>query len=267
MSQAELSPDHFAQFLIEFCNARIPVLGVNFQGYEVTLPQSWPYVEAVFAAAKARDVERSLITNGMLIHKWADRIRELDVSRVTVSLDGSSASANDPLRGFSGAFDATTKSVKWTTARDPEFGARLAVASTIHSEANFRSLRKMPQLLKRMGVPRWVLGFAVRLVEETAQPVLPTSTLAVWLHDLQTLGEAAGIPTHINDELGVLSGEATESPATKSVFDCDYLYRLDPLGHVRSGRRLLEVWDERFAPKWIPGQSTAPVVAGYRKTS
>ena len=78
VSAIGLSPEDYVRFVSDFVDAAIPILTVNFQGYEVTLPESWPYVEAVFGYAAQHNLPRAFVTNGMLLHKWTDRVLALE---------------------------------------------------------------------------------------------------------------------------------------------------------------------------------------------
>ena len=47
-----LSPDDFRQFAARFLEVGVPVRTITFQGFEVTLPRSWPYLIPVFRASE-----------------------------------------------------------------------------------------------------------------------------------------------------------------------------------------------------------------------
>ena len=89
VSEVGLAPADYGLFVEQFVEAKVPIRSVTFQGYEVTLPASWPYLEVAFAVAREHEVARDFITNGMLLHKWTDRVEALDPQRISVSLDGS----------------------------------------------------------------------------------------------------------------------------------------------------------------------------------
>ena len=44
----DLTPEDYVKFASDIYDAGIPIQAISFQGYEVTLPRSWPYLEAVF---------------------------------------------------------------------------------------------------------------------------------------------------------------------------------------------------------------------------
>ena len=152
--------DDYARFVECFVEAGIDVRAITFQGYEVTLPASWPYLEATFTVGQRFGLRRSFITNGMLLHKWTNRIVSLAPHRITVSIDGSSSEVNDPIRGIRGAFRATTMSVRRMLGSAPKLGPRLAIASTLFGEENYASLLGVPVLARELGVTRWMVSAA-----------------------------------------------------------------------------------------------------------
>ena len=265
-----LEPADYATFVRQFVQARVPIASVTFQGYEVTLPRSWPYLEAAFEVAREFDLCRSFITNGMLLHKWTDRIREIDPTRLTVSLDGASARVNDRHRGLDGAFDATVHSLRQLVEAVPSLVPRIAVASTLYDEDNASSLLKMPRFLSELGISRWVLTPHLRMEGDRARTVRPAAWTARWFRQFEEVATSHAIRCHINDEFGFFDQElrqlSTAEPwpklNIKRIFDPRFLLRIDPLGHIRSGASILEPWSPD-SPRWDPKTDNAVDVAGY----
>ena len=267
VTRFDLEPRHYAHWLEQFVAAGIPILSISFQGYEVTLPRSWPYVEAVFATARRHGLRRSFVTNGMLLHRWTDRIVDLSPARVAVSLDGSSAEVNDRIRGLEGAFDATWRSTRRFLERAPEFRDRLAIVSTLYGQRNFPSLLSMPQLLRDAGVSRWIVSCELRLRQRTVQPSHPTRLLSNWFAELRRAAEAANLRFHVSDEFGLLEGEERVRTQARHLFNLDFLYRLDPTGGVRTGSDVLHTWDDARVRRWNPCTDDAVDVSGHRAAS
>ena len=234
-----------------------------FQGYEVTLPRSWPYVEAVFQLAQEHGIRRGFITNGMLLHKWTGRLVALDPQHVTVSLDGATAVENDRLRGLEGAFAATVNSVRCSLAAAPQLLSRLAVASCVYDEANFRSLLRMPELLRDLGIAHWALSWELRRDGDTARPVQPRAVVFRWLSALKEAADATGVAFHTSDDHGVLEESDREALSARSVYNLSFMYRLDPLGYVRTGDELLDAWSPKAARRWDPERDNAVDIVGY----
>lgn len=261
----ELTPADFAHFVTQFIEAKVPVGAVMFQGYEVTLPRSWPYLEAVFDVANDSGVPTSFITNGMLLDRWADRIDALDPAAITISLDGADAETNDRLRGLTGAFDASLRSVRSFLEKVPRYRSRLSIASTLYDEDNVRSLREMPAVLQDLGVSKWQLGYELYLQHGRCAPVQTPATLVAWAETLAQAATAKGIAFYTSDEFDTLADVDTRSVPIRRLFDPDLLYRIDPLGYVRSGRSMLEVWSEDATTRWDPACDDAVTVAGYNR--
>ena len=241
----------------------------TFKATRVTLAPSWPYLEAVFAVGQRHNIRRSFITNGMLLHRYADRVRALDPVRVAVSLDGASPEANDSLRGLPGAFATTVASLEKFLRKAPRMRDRLVVCSCLYTPKNVRSLLDMPRLLARLGVERWALSFELGARGRKVGPVQSAATLRQWIAPLQEAARAEGIQCHVNDEFDFLERDThayeRSGITTHRVFNPERLYRLDPLGFVRSGRALLEVWDAASARRWNPRSDNAVEVTGYPK--
>ena len=263
----ELSPSDYAQAVEQLVGADIPILSASFQGYEVTLPKSWPYVEAVFAVAKRHGIRRSFITNGMLLDRWADRIRALEPSRIAISLDGADPVAHDRLRGLPGAFLAATRAIGRFIEAAPSFRSRLSVASTLYDEANFRSLQEMPKLLTSLGVSRWVLGFELAVRNGVEVPVQSKSTLVGWLSALQSAAAEYDLRFHINDEFGFFQdGTKSSVLSAKGLFDPSFLLRVLPTGQVHVGSEVVREYRPRPSRLWHPDRNHISDVMGYYRT-
>ena len=261
-----LSPRDYALFLTQFFDAGIPVLSVKFQGYEVTLASSWSYVEAVFRVAQERGVRRSFITNGMLLHKWVDRIRDLGVARITVSLDGATPEVNDAVRGLPGAFRATTGSLRRLLDAAPEYRERVAIYSLLRGTSNFESLLEMPAVVRDLGLTRWIVGVELAIQEGEVRPVLAYGEVIPLLDKLQTAAERHAVHFHVSDEYRALPRDQTQSLAVISTANPQFFYRVNPTGHVHTGRGLFERWDPERLPLWDPKTSNAVETVRYEET-
>ena len=245
-----LRPADYALVIERFVDAGVPVRSVTFQGYEVTLPRSWPYLEAAFRSARSRDIPRDFITNGMLLSRWIEPIQALDPHRITVSLDGADASANDALRGIAGAFDATLGSLTKLISSLPEFAPRLAIASTLYPEANYTSLKEIPALLRALGIQRWSVGWELTMHGHHLIPSHDYETLCIELFDLKTRAEQAGIEFHASDDLGLFQEPDRSRVGARSPTKAMQLLRFDPSGHVRIGDDLGLEWNASKTLRW-----------------
>ena len=259
----ELSPDDYVLIVRQILEADVPILSIAFQGYEVTLPRSWPYVEAVFEEANRHNLRKSFITNGMLLHKWTDRIQTLQPDRITVSLDGADPEINDPIRGLDGAFHATTSSLRRFIEAAPDLRERLKVTSTLFDDANADSLRRMPALLRELGIPLWSITVELHLVNGREQPAQPLPTLQRWIEPLRGAADAGGIDIQITDLFGFLGEDGTETTERK-LYGANFLVRVEPAGFVRVGEEIIEAFDPENARRFHPGAQHILDVIDYR---
>ena len=266
--ERSLSPEDFGRFVSAFVQAQIPIKMVTFQGYEVTLPESWPYVRSVFRVCQTHGIPRGFVTNGMLLHKRTQELVAFDPSRVSVSLDGASPEVHDPIRGLPGAFDATVSSLSRLLRQVPAFRKKLSVTSTLFGETNFDSLRDLPPILANLGIPIWAVTIESTVLHGRQRPAHEADQATEWFAKLR---EAAGVHHlrfYVSDELGHFRSARTvegRRVELKHVFDPGFLYRVEPSGHVRVGEELLRSWDASAARAWRPDRDDPVEVVGYRE--
>ena len=260
-----LSPQDYARFVGRFVELGVPVRAVTFQGYEVTLPRSWPYVEEVFRLCQRHGIPRSFITNGMLLDRRADSLRELGPRRITVSLDGSSPGVHDPIRGLAGAFKATTEGIRRFSARAPGLRERLAVASTLFGEENLESLLSLPRVLRGLAIDRWMVSIETRVVEGQQRPAYALDEADHWFRALAEAASVHEIQLQINDELGHFRTPSESDPnyRLERVIEPEFLYRLYPDGSVRVGEEILEEWNSASSRRWDPATDDPLEVVDY----
>jgi len=85
-----------------------------------------------------------------------ERVRDLGVSRVALSLDGPDAETHDFLRGFRGTFDRTMDILR--TAQDVGLSVQVNTSVTRHTAPKLRELAPM---LADVGVVQWSVFFLV----------------------------------------------------------------------------------------------------------
>ena len=266
----ELAPRDYARFVRQFLDRGIPIQAITFQGYEVTLPSSWPYLEAVMADAQKRGIRRGFITNGMMLHKWTDRIAAMGPMRVCVSLDGATPAANDPIRGLPGAFHTTVRSIRKFLDEAPQCATWMAVNSCLYDEANFRSLLQMPRLLRSLGIPRWSLAVELRVEQGRQRPAHAKGVVRGWLEQLEKASTAEGIRVHFNDEFAFFGHDRRDPDGlflAKRLLQPELLYRVWPTGHVGVGPEVLQAWDAKNVRRWNPETDDAVEIVGYWRTA
>jgi Fe-coproporphyrin III synthase len=121
---------------------RAGTVKVHFSGGEVFLhPDIFPILERAVSCG----FQVNLTSNGTLLDK--EKIRNLagiGVHRITLSLDGASASTHDAVRGVPGSFRKTVKSI----GRIAEKGKKVRLGvNTVACRANWRELDNVHNLL------------------------------------------------------------------------------------------------------------------------
>lgn len=93
----------------------------------------------------------------LLDREKMERLRDLDIQIVSVSLDGATAELHDRIRNVPGTFDATIRVIE-TAA---EVGLRLQVNSTI-MKSNLEQLADIFHLVRERGAVAWEAFFLIR---------------------------------------------------------------------------------------------------------
>ena len=242
VKQFDLRPEDYVKFAWDFYEAGIPIRGISFQGYEVTLPQSWPYAEAVFKKFGELGIPQSFVTNGMLLHRYAKRIKDLNLSRIVVSIDGSDEITNDKLRGLPGALKATTRSVGRFLEIVPQYAEIIAIASVIYGDENADSLVGMPKLIRDLGLERWMISS--ELITSSKGHLKPKEIRKDIVERCREAAEKEGVRLFFSDEFGYMDKNDNRIHI-KQLQQKDALFRLLPTGHVCRGERILGTTPEK----------------------
>ena len=92
----------------------------------------------------------------LVTHDRMERVRDVGISRVALSLDGPDAATHDCLRGFKGTFDRTMDILR--TAQDVGLSVQVNTSVTRHTAPKLRALAPM---LEELGVVQWSVFFLV----------------------------------------------------------------------------------------------------------
>lgn len=238
----DLDSDDYSKFVHDFHRHGYTIKTLSFQGYEVTMPDSWKYVESVFRVGKDLDIKRSFITNGMLLHRYADRIEYFDPARISISIDGADKQTNDRHRGLRGSFDVTIKSVQRFLNKAPNFADRLAVISVLYGKENFGSLMRMPKLLRSIHIKKW--GIALEIERDADGRLGYRTQSEETVEALRQLQEAASeeeIDFFVGDEFGLLKNDEDSQLRICRIPQTLDFCRLLPSGHVYWGEDSMRV--------------------------
>jgi len=163
------------------------VAGLSFSGGEpLTNKDFWNVAE--YAASKGFYI--SVATNGTLItEKVAERLKEVGVRYVEVSLDGTSAEIHDKFRGVNGAFERAVNGIE--NARDA--GLSTGIATTV-THYNLDELPEMIEVGRRLKVDRFIVfnfiptGRGEDIIREDLSPE-EREELMQYLYDEWKMGE------------------------------------------------------------------------------
>jgi radical SAM protein with 4Fe4S-binding SPASM domain len=142
----ELSTDQAKEVLeklSKLCGVGLPAL--SFSGGE---PLSRKDFFELAAYAKKRVGYLSIASNGTLVTRDnAERIKDIGVDYLEISIDGASPQVHDSFRGIPGAFEMAMRGVK----NSLEAGIDTCIATVLHRD-NVAELDKIVGLTKQLGV-------------------------------------------------------------------------------------------------------------------
>lgn len=139
-------------------------------------------------AAHGRDLGLRMVMspNGTLITpESAEKMKEVGIMRVSISLDGSSPQVHDAFRRVNGAFEGALRGISYL--RDAGIGFQINTTVTKH---NLHDLENILQLVQDIGAEAWHVfllvptGRAENMKEEEITPEQYEETLN-WLYEVQ----------------------------------------------------------------------------------
>ncbi|MFI1256106.1 cytosylglucuronate decarboxylase [Streptomyces netropsis] len=134
---------------------------VRFTGGEPLMHQD---VVELVRAGTAAGMRMSVITNGMLLPRLADRLAEAGLAQVIVSLDGGSGATHDLYRRSPGMFDNGLRGLRAATA----LGV-LPRVNTVVGPHNYTEMPRLQEVLTEAGVRQWELS-ALKLERSIVYP-------------------------------------------------------------------------------------------------
>lgn len=156
----ELTTEEIFQVIDELYNTG--VLSITFTGGE---PLMHPHIFELMEYAHKKPLTVVLFTNGTLLTEdVVQKLKELTVYRVNVSIDGPDAGTHDTFRGVQGAFEKTMQGVTLLQRAGINIHA-----STSLTRQNYKRVKEMLSLLEEVGVTDsklWPPTFSGRSEEE-----------------------------------------------------------------------------------------------------
>ncbi|MEZ5935331.1 MAG: radical SAM protein [Alphaproteobacteria bacterium] len=249
-----LQPNDYVSYINEIESKHGEVSNLCIQGYEPLLPDSFPYTRAILSTGQWLNIPTSLVTNGTHLAQWVDELAVLAPGRISVSLDAAEAEAHDRQRGKQGAFASTVEGLK--KAVDSLPAATELVVTSVLIPKRRAQLDAMPELLKEIGVKRWVVTALQKVGKDRpGGPVGEREKILADLRILRDRAEAAGIDFKVDDEFdGLASGGSAddfEMNRIRRLQNPDGVYRLVPDGRCSKGADILKPLSDD-TPRWDP---------------
>ncbi|MEM9627059.1 MAG: radical SAM protein [Pseudomonadota bacterium] len=255
-AQSALKPKDYAHF-VERAAAGGPVAAVCIQGYEPLLPEAMAYTRAILRTGRRLGIPTSLVTNGVELAPAVDELAALGIGKIAVSIDAADAASHDRQRGKAGAWAAAIEGLRRAVSKLPDT-TELTVTSVLIPKRRHQ-LEGMPELLKGLGVKRWVVN-ALRKIEpgRSGRPWGNRSTILEDMTVLQRLAERHGIDFCVDDEFDTLRQDdlgddvaRIEALRVRRLERPSGVFRLLPDGRCSLGREILEQVGPD-TPKWDP---------------
>jgi MoaA/NifB/PqqE/SkfB family radical SAM enzyme len=253
----EFTTADFRSLLEQF--VALGVAGVALTGGEVTLR---PDIHELLDLSRRAGLDTILVTNGLTLERHIDRIVELGVGTVNVSLDGADPATHDAIRGVPGAFAQTTANIRRLVERARTARAPTEVAiSTVLQTANASraQLDALLHFLADLGIGRVIFcpvhGFDCGRQEAEVGKIVPGHDLGRFLreHPLRSiidnsdwyLSRLTGVIASRRPPDGCVAGYTTLFVDWElNLYPCKaFLEVRKPLASLRrDARSLAEIW-------------------------
>lgn len=190
----ELSTEECQRVLDELASFDHPPVVVLSGGDAFMRPDLFDLVEYGSSLGLMMSVAPS--ATALVTHERLQRLKDLGVSRISLSLDGSNSENHDSFRGFSGSFQRTLEAM--STAR--EVGLSFQVNTTV-SRQTLEDLPSIANLLKTTSAVMWDLFFLVPTGRANHNDVISAEEheqLFKWIYDIQS-----EVPFQVKTTLGM----------------------------------------------------------------
>ncbi|MEU6708981.1 cytosylglucuronate decarboxylase [Streptomyces wuyuanensis] len=166
MCEFALSRDTFRFSLEDFNNLmpRARAAGVGYVRFTGGEPLMHKDIVDLVRSGTAAGMKMSIITNGMMLPKMAERLAEAGLAQIIVSLDGASPSTHDVYRRSPGMFTNGLQGL-----RDSAALGVLPRVNTVVGPHNYTEMPALQKILTDAGVQQWELS-ALKLDRSIAYP-------------------------------------------------------------------------------------------------
>lgn len=151
---AALPPAFFSGLLSKHATGG-GLAGGAIVGDEPLQESVWPYVREFLSTCESFGRPSAMITNGVELAAFAERLDPFSSTKVLVSLDAVGAT-HDEVRGRVGTFDAVLRGLR-VVERTSNLGRRLTVA-TVFRPGRLADAEAVLRLLADLGMRNWILS-------------------------------------------------------------------------------------------------------------
>ena len=128
---------------------------------------------AILKVGQELGVPTAIVTNGTHLAQWVDELAVLAPGRISVSLDAADAKAHDRQRRKAGAFASTVEGLRRAAASACPRQRSWSWTSVLIPKRRAQ-LDAMPELLRKIGIKRWVVTARCKKSAKTA-PAAPSA--------------------------------------------------------------------------------------------
>jgi cytosylglucuronate decarboxylase len=161
-----LSQDKYRFTLTEFEDLlpKARAVGVGFVRLTGGEPLMHKETIAIVHAGTMAGMKMSIITNGSLLPRKADRLAQAGLAQIIVSIDGATAATHDSYRNTQGLFDKAIEGLYMAHER-----GILTRVNTVVGPHNYEEMPQLQRLLTECKVRQWELS-AIKLERPIAYP-------------------------------------------------------------------------------------------------
>lgn len=147
--KSEYSTEQFIDIIRQFADLGIP--GIGFTGGEPLLRKD---IFKLMEETRQSGMIAHLNSNGLLLGDMeADRIIDIGVDSINISLDGATAVTHDKIRGATGSFDKAVSAVKKLLERRDKSTTKIRIKTVaVLDENNIDEILQIFELGKNLGV-------------------------------------------------------------------------------------------------------------------
>jgi radical SAM protein with 4Fe4S-binding SPASM domain len=221
----ELSTEEGLSLIDQLTDLGLQVMTLS--GGEPLLHPSW---ETYAKRLSSAGVDTYIITNGLLLEKFAERIRQTGVRRISVSIDGLEETHNF-IRNNPKSFEKALRGIK--AAND----AGLFTGAVTHiSKANIDEMERMYQLFKEINIKLWQIQITFkmgRMKENDDFSLAPESLsrVASFINEKQRIDD--GITVVAGDNVGYYGNLPIRDKSWKGCFAGRHLLGIDADGAIK----------------------------------